>query len=58
VSNQSIARHNGNPSCIARSGADEVFETIIVGNVEACRTDAEIADDSGNTAAIVYEDQA
>jgi hypothetical protein len=33
-----------------------MFEIIIAGNVEACRTEAEIADESGNRVAIVYED--
>jgi hypothetical protein len=33
-----------------------MFETIIAGNVDACRTEAEIADDSGSRVAIVYED--
>jgi hypothetical protein len=33
-----------------------MFEIIIVGNVDTCRTEAEIADDSGNRVAIVYED--
>jgi hypothetical protein len=35
---------------------DEMFEIIIAGNVDALRTEAEIADDSGNRVAIVYED--
>ena len=33
-----------------------MFEIIIAGNLEACRTEAEIADESGNRLAIVYED--
>ncbi len=33
-----------------------MFEIIIVGSVDARRTEAEIADGSGNTVAIVYED--
>jgi hypothetical protein len=33
-----------------------MFETIIIGNPETCRTEAEIADESGNRVAIVYED--
>ena len=33
-----------------------MFETIIAGNVDALRTEAEIADDSGRRVAIVYED--
>jgi hypothetical protein len=33
----------------------EMFETIIVGNPESCRTEAEIADESGNRVAIVSE---
>ena len=33
-----------------------MFETIIAGNLECCRTEAEIADESGNRVAIVYED--
>jgi hypothetical protein len=33
-----------------------MFEIIIAGNVEACRTEAEITDESGNRVAIVYED--
>jgi hypothetical protein len=33
-----------------------MFETIIVGNPETCRTEAEIADESGRRFAIVYED--
>jgi hypothetical protein len=33
-----------------------MFEIIIAGNLEACRTEAEIADESGNRVAIVYED--
>jgi hypothetical protein len=37
-------------------GANEMFETIIVGNVDECRTEVEIADESGNRVAIVYED--
>jgi hypothetical protein len=41
---------------MARSGAEQMFETIIAGNVDACRTEAEIADESGNRVAIVYED--
>jgi hypothetical protein len=35
-----------------------MFEIIIAGNVDACRTDAEIADERGNRVAIVYEDAA
>ena len=33
-----------------------MFEIIIAGNPDACRTEAEITDESGNTVAIVYED--
>ena len=33
-----------------------MFETIIAANPDACRTEAEIADESGNRIAIVYED--
>jgi hypothetical protein len=33
-----------------------MFETIIVGNTDARRTQAEIADEFGNRLAIVYED--
>jgi len=33
-----------------------MFETIIAANPDACRTEAEIADESGNRVAIVYED--
>jgi hypothetical protein len=33
-----------------------MLETIIVGNADTSRTEAEIADESGNTVAIVYED--
>jgi len=33
-----------------------MFETIIAGNVDARRTEAEIADESGNRVAILYED--
>jgi hypothetical protein len=33
-----------------------MLEIIIAGNVDACRAEAEIADGSGNTVAIVYED--
>jgi hypothetical protein len=33
-----------------------MFEIIIAGNVDACRTDAEIADERGKRVAIVYED--
>ena len=33
-----------------------MFETIIVGNVDTCRTEAEIADETGNRVAVVYED--
>jgi hypothetical protein len=32
-----------------------MFETIIAGNLDACRTEAEIADDAGVRVAIVYE---
>jgi hypothetical protein len=32
-----------------------MFETIILGNPESCRTEAGIADESGNRVAIVYE---
>jgi hypothetical protein len=32
-----------------------MFETIIAANPEACWTEAEIADESGNRIAIVYE---
>jgi len=32
------------------------FEIIIVGNVDTCRTEAEIADERGNRVAIVFED--
>jgi hypothetical protein len=39
-----------------QEGAYVMFETIIAGNVDACRTEAEIADESGNRVAIVYED--
>src|SRR6267154_3488336 len=42
--------------CTVRSGADEMFETIIVGNVDTGRTEAEIADETGNRLAVVYED--
>lgn len=33
-----------------------MFEIIIAGNPDACRTEAEITDESGNRVAIVYED--
>ena len=33
-----------------------MFETIIAANPDACRTEAEIADESGKRIAIVYED--
>ncbi len=33
-----------------------MFEIIIASNVDACRTEAEIADELGNRVAIVYED--
>jgi len=33
-----------------------VFETIIIGNPESCRTEAEISDKSGRWLALVYED--
>jgi hypothetical protein len=33
-----------------------VFETIIIGNPESCRTEAEISDKSGRRLALVYED--
>ena len=33
-----------------------MFETTIAANPDACRTEAEIADESGNRVAIVYED--
>jgi len=33
-----------------------MFETIIAANPDACRTEAEIADESGNRVTIVYED--
>lgn len=33
-----------------------MFETIIAANPDACRTEAEVADETGNTVAIVYED--
>ena len=33
-----------------------MVETIIVGNVDTCRTEAEIADETGNRVAVVYED--
>jgi len=33
-----------------------MFETVIAGNPDTCRTEAEIADESGNSVAIVYED--
>src|SRR5882762_3289378 len=33
-----------------------MFETIIVGNVDTCRTEAQIADETGNRVAVVYED--
>jgi hypothetical protein len=41
---------------VFQKGAYLVFETIIVGNVDARRTQAEIADESGKRVAIVYED--
>ena len=56
MSNGGVTRHNVNTNCIVRSGADEMFETIIAANPDACRTEAEIADESGNRVAIVYED--
>ncbi len=56
MSNGGITRHNVNTNCIVTSGADEMFETIIAANPDACRTEAEIADESGNRVAIVYED--
>jgi hypothetical protein len=34
-----------------------MFETIIIGNSETCRTEAEISDKSGSRLAIVYEDR-
>jgi hypothetical protein len=40
----------------ARQWSATMFETIIAGNLESCRTEAEIADESGNRLAIVYED--
>ena len=33
-----------------------MFEIIIAGNPDACRTEAEITDEWGNRVAIVYED--
>jgi hypothetical protein len=33
-----------------------MFSTTIVGNVDQCRTDCEIFDDTGNAVAVVYED--
>jgi hypothetical protein len=33
-----------------------MFETVIAANPDACRTEAEITDESGNRVAIVYED--
>ncbi len=33
-----------------------MFETIIAANPDACRTQAEVADETGNRVAIVYED--
>jgi hypothetical protein len=33
-----------------------MFETIIAGNLDACRTEVEIADEAGMRVAIVYED--
>jgi hypothetical protein len=34
----------------------EMFERIIIGNTETCRTEAEITDQSGTRLAMVYED--
>jgi hypothetical protein len=39
-----------------RGEPNEMFETIIIGNPETCRTEAEISDKSGRRLAIVYED--
>ncbi|HMI51246.1 MAG TPA: hypothetical protein VK525_07030 [Candidatus Saccharimonadales bacterium] len=33
-----------------------MFETVIAGNPDTCRTEAEIADESRNRVAVVYED--
>ena len=33
-----------------------MFETIIIGNPETCRAEAEIPDESGSRVVIVYED--
>jgi hypothetical protein len=43
-------------SWVTKSGAVEMFEIIIADNPDACRTEAEIADESGNRIAIMYED--
>jgi hypothetical protein len=32
-----------------------MFSTATLGNAEACRTECEISDDSGNCVAVVYE---
>jgi hypothetical protein len=41
--------------CAKPSGASKMFETVIVGNVDTCRTEAEISDETGMRLAIVYE---
>jgi predicted phosphoribosyltransferase len=41
-----------------RTGEHEMFETIIAANADACRTEAEIADEAGKKVAIVFEDSA
>src|SRR6266700_415342 len=41
---------------LIRGGENGMFEIIIASNVDACRTEAEIADELGNRVAIVYED--
>lgn len=45
-------RHNQNAM---QNRGYEMFETIIFGNPERCRTEAGIADESGNRVAILYE---
>jgi hypothetical protein len=41
---------------VSSAEGNYMFEIIIAENLEACRTDAEIADESGKRVAIVYED--
>jgi|ERR1700726_2675831 len=43
-------------AAVSSAEGNYMFEIIIAENLEACRTDAEIADESGKRVAIVYED--